>query len=274
MAGLNGRRCSPAALLRFWRGAGRRTSRQRRGPADAAAIAGRRAGAGGGGGSPGGRASGRGASPPPCPRRAGGRTTAGVRRRWRCGCRRRGRRSTPRGLAPPSPATSARWRERCRRRGGRPRGAHRRGRVVPGDALVTTTRATSSSRRRGAVARSSSALAAAPDDAELLLRLIPREDEAAAVHDGVVASQEPDHAPALRTLLDALGRQAPRGAASAPPRTCVVRDLADRRVPVGAARPPRSEHFRTAGTDPRLAQPAPCSKARIEAGLDPFTSDP
>jgi hypothetical protein len=124
------------------------------------------------------------------------------------------------------------------------------------------------------VARSSPALAAAPDDAELLLRLIAREDDAAAVHDSVVASQERDHAAALRTLLDALGRQAPRGAASAPSQDLVALETSlidEYRSALLDLRDPSI--LRTAGTI--LASHSQHRvKARIEAGLDPFTSDP
>ncbi|HET9739187.1 MAG TPA: hypothetical protein VFP78_13810 [Solirubrobacteraceae bacterium] len=124
------------------------------------------------------------------------------------------------------------------------------------------------------VARSSPAAAAAPDDAELLLRLIAREDEAAAAQDGVVASEERDHAAALRTLLDALGRQAPRGPASAPSQDLVALEtslIEEYRAAVLELRDPSI--LKTAGTI--LASHSQHRvKARIEAGLDPFASDP
>ena len=126
----------------------------------------------------------------------------------------------------------------------------------------------------GLVARASPAAAAAPDDAELQLRLIAREDEAAAAQDGVVASEERDHAAALRTLLDALGRQAPRGPASDPSQDLVALEtslIEEYRAAVLELRDPSI--LKTAGTI--LASHSQHRvKARIEAGLDPFASDP
>jgi hypothetical protein len=66
------------------------------------------------------------------------------------------------------------------------------------------------------VVRPSSAASAAPDDAELLLRLIALEEAAAFAYGGAGAGPDDrDHARALRTQLDALGRQAPPGPTSA-----------------------------------------------------------
>ena len=122
--------------------------------------------------------------------------------------------------------------------------------------------------------RSSPAPAAAPDDAELLLRLIAREEEAAAAQDGTAASHERDHARALRTLLDALGRVAPSGPASAPARDPVALEsslIEDYRAALLELRDPGI--LRTAGTI--LASHSQHRvRARLDAGLDPFTSDP
>jgi hypothetical protein len=78
------------------------------------------------------------------------------------------------------------------------------------------------------VARPSAAAAAAPDEAELLLRLIALEEAAAFARGrGGAAADERDHAKALRTLLDALGRQAPPGPTSAEELDGPARRLAD-----------------------------------------------
>ncbi len=124
------------------------------------------------------------------------------------------------------------------------------------------------------VARASPAAAAAPDDAELLLRLIAREEAAAAALDGVPASHERDHAAALRTLLDALGRTAPPGPASEPAQDAAALEAAlieEYRSALLELRDPSI--LRTAGTI--LASHSQHRvRARLEAGLDPFTSDP
>jgi hypothetical protein len=79
-----------------------------------------------------------------------------------------------------------------------------------------------------ALTRPSPAAAAAPDDAELLLQLIALEAAAAFAYGGAgAASDERDHAEALRTLLDALGRQAPPGPTSAEELDGPARRLAD-----------------------------------------------
>jgi hypothetical protein len=121
---------------------------------------------------------------------------------------------------------------------------------------------------------SASAIAAEPDDAEILVRLIAREEEAVAAHAGAAAADERDHARALRSLLDALGRQAPPGPESAPGRDPVAVESAlieDYRTALLELRDPGI--LRTAGTI--LASHSQHRvRARLDAGLDPFTSDP
>ena len=123
-------------------------------------------------------------------------------------------------------------------------------------------------------ARSSPAAAAAPDDAELLLRLIAREDAAAAALGGVPASHERDHAAALRTLLDALGRTAPPGPAAAPAQDAAAVEgslIEAYRAALLELRDPSI--LRTAGTI--LASHSQHRvRARLDAGLDPFTPEP
>ncbi len=124
------------------------------------------------------------------------------------------------------------------------------------------------------VARSSPTAAAAPDDAEVLLRLIAREDAAAAALDGVAASHERDHAATLRALLDALGRTAPPGPAVAPARDAAALEgsmIEAYREALLELRDPGI--LRTAGTI--LASHSQHRvRARLEAGLDPFTPEP
>jgi hypothetical protein len=125
------------------------------------------------------------------------------------------------------------------------------------------------------VGGSASAAAAEPDDAEILLRLIAREEAAAAAHGGgVVAADEQDHARALRTLLDALGRVAPPGPDSAPGQDAVALEsslIEEYRTALLELRDPSI--LRTAGTI--LASHSQHRvRARLDADLDPFTPEP
>jgi hypothetical protein len=119
---------------------------------------------------------------------------------------------------------------------------------------------------------SASAVAAEPDDAEVLLRLIAREDTAAA-QGGAFAADEQDHARALRALLDALGRVAPPASDSAPTQDAVALEsslIEEYRTALGELRDPGI--LRTAGTI-LASHSQHRARARVEADLDPFTSD-
>jgi hypothetical protein len=125
------------------------------------------------------------------------------------------------------------------------------------------------------LASRSSPAAAAPvdDDGDVLVRLIALEDAAASA-DTAAAPHERAHAQALRTLLDALGRQAPRDPAAAPEEpeqalesaliaaySAALIDLHDPSIlrTVGTILASHSQH--------RV-------RARLQDDLDPFTSDP
>ncbi|MGZ8650047.1 MAG: hypothetical protein ACXW08_15700 [Solirubrobacteraceae bacterium] len=112
------------------------------------------------------------------------------------------------------------------------------------------------------------------DDGDVLIRLIAREEEAAAAHTGVRAEHERDHARALRALLDALGRHAPPRPAATDdqPESELERALiADYEAALLELHDPSI--LRTAGTI--LASHSQHRvRARLEAGLDPFTRDP
>lgn len=112
------------------------------------------------------------------------------------------------------------------------------------------------------------------DDGDVLIRLIAREEQAAAAQTGVRAEHERDHAQALRALLDALGRQAPPGPAATgdQPEAALERALiADYEAALLELHDPSI--LRTAGTI--LASHSQHRvRARVEAGLDPFTGDP
>lgn len=124
-------------------------------------------------------------------------------------------------------------------------------------------------------AGSASATAAEPDDAEVLLRLIAREEAAVVAHGGgTVATHERDHAGALRTLLDALGRLAPPGPDSVPARDPVALEsslIEEYRTALLELRDPGI--LRTAGTI-LASHSQHRARARLDAHLDPFTSDP
>ena len=119
-----------------------------------------------------------------------------------------------------------------------------------------------------------SAAAAEPDDAELLIGLVAAEEAAAAAQSGVTAAHERDHARALRTMLDALGRTAPRGPDTAPaqdPAALEASLIAEYRAALLELRDPTI--LRTAGTI--LASHSQHRvRARLDAGLDPFTPEP
>lgn len=125
------------------------------------------------------------------------------------------------------------------------------------------------------VAARASPAAAAPidDDGDVLLRLIALEDTAAET-DAAAAAHEHAHAQALRTLLDALGRRAPRAPAATgdePEAALESRLIEAYSSALLELRDPSI--MRTAGTI--LASHSQHRvRARIEAGLDPFTSDP
>lgn len=117
--------------------------------------------------------------------------------------------------------------------------------------------------------------AAAPvdDDGDVLVRLIALEDAAAAAGTGALA-HERAHAQALRTLLDALGRQAPRGAAATreEPEPALEGALV---AAYSAALVELNDPsiLRTVGTI--LASHSQHRvRARLRDDLDPFTSDP
>ena len=123
-------------------------------------------------------------------------------------------------------------------------------------------------------ARSAPAVAApVDDDGDVLLRLIALEDTAAGT-DAAAAAHERAHAQALRTLLDALGRRAPRTPAAAgdePEAEVESRLIEAYSAALLELRDPSI--LRTAGTI--LASHSQHRvRARLEAGLDPFTSDP
>ena len=112
------------------------------------------------------------------------------------------------------------------------------------------------------------------DDGDVLIRLIAREEEAAAARTGARAGHERDHARALRALLDALGRQAPPGPAAADdrPEEALERALiADYEAALLELHDPSI--LRTAGTI-LASHSQHRARVRLEAGLDPFTSDP
>jgi hypothetical protein len=117
------------------------------------------------------------------------------------------------------------------------------------------------------------AAASVDDDDDVLLRLIALEDTAAGA-DSAAAAHERAHAQALRTLLDALGRRAPRTPAAVGDEP--EAEVENRLVEAYSAallelRDPSI--LRTAGTI--LASHSQHRvRARLEAGLDPFTSDP
>ncbi len=117
------------------------------------------------------------------------------------------------------------------------------------------------------------AAAPADDDGDVLLRLVALEDTAAEL-DAAAAAHERAHAQALRTLLDALGRRAPRAPAAAGDEA--EAEVENRLIEAYSAallelRDPSI--LRTAGTI--LASHSQHRvRARLEAGLDPFTSDP
>jgi hypothetical protein len=125
------------------------------------------------------------------------------------------------------------------------------------------------------VAARATPAAAAPvdDDGDVLLRLIALEDTAAGT-DAAAAAHERAHAQALRTLLDALGRRAPRAPAAAGDEAEAAVESRLIEAYSGALLELRDPSIlRTAGTI--LASHSQHRvRARLEAGLDPFTSDP